>query len=165
MSNKVQTFASIITNPMNLHNFEVRIPGVDPNTTLIVESTTFPTQGKFREISLWFQGEKVTYPGLPENGGNWTIRIPESDTGVVAKEFHKLVTAMYNQKTGVMKPTVWKDVEVYCKDLQGNITFSVILHGCWLAQKNQVNLNASTPDQSWKWDYVFVYQWIEDVGL
>jgi hypothetical protein len=165
MSNKVQTFASIISNPMNLHNFEVQIPGVDSNVTLIVESTTFPAQGKFREISLWFQGEKITYAGLPENGGSWTVRIPESDTGKVAKELHKLIKQFYDQKTGVMLPGTWKDITILSKDLSGKIVFKVVLHGAWLAQKNQVNLSSSTPDQAWKWDYVFVYQWVEDVDL
>lgn len=162
MSTKAQTFASIITNPMNLHNFFVEIPGINSDLTLIVESTTYPAQGQHRDVTLWFQGEKVTYPGLPENGGTWAIKIPESDNGVVAKEFHKLAKSMYDQKTGIMTPTVWKDINVFAKDLAGNIVYSVVLHGAWLKQRQPANLNSSTPEAAWKWDYVFYYNWIED---
>ena len=164
MAHPIQTFAGIMTNPLNVYNFEVKIPGLDtPELTLLIESTTFPTQGKFREISLWYMGQQVRYPGLPENGGTWQFKIPESDNGVVATQFKKLFDAMYDQKSGIMKPIIWKNIDIFQKDTAGNIVYHSILHGCWIAQKNPVNLSASTPGDAWKQDFVFVYQWIEDV--
>lgn len=163
MSNKAQRFAGVITNPMNVFNFEINIPGVNSNCTLVVESTTYPQQGKFRTISLWYQGEQVRYPGLPENGGEWTVRIPESDDGKILKAFHELSSVRYNQKTGVMSPVKFNDITLVMKDLQGNEVYHVVLHGCWINSRNNVNLSAQQAGDSWKWDFVFTYQWIEDV--
>lgn len=160
MSIKAQTFARVITNPMNVYNFEVRIPGVD--YSLIIESTQYPNQGKFRTISLWFQGEQIRYPGLPDNGGEWAFKIPESDDGKIAAAFKKLFDAMYNQKTGQMFHKKWKDIDLFAKDDAGNVTYSVTLHGCWIVSRQNVSVDQSRPGDAWKWDYAFVYQWIED---
>lgn len=163
MSNKVQTFASIITQPLNIHNFLVKIPEVD--VSVVVESTTFPTE-KLRIIELWAHGEKVRYPGIPENDGIWKIKIPESDTGVVREQLDALKSKIYDQKTGritiASATSVWKDVEVIARDLADNIVFSVTLHGVWLRGRDALNLSSTDPSASWKWDYEFVYQWIED---
>lgn len=163
MAHKVQVLTGIIANPMNVYNFEVQIPGVNNGLPLIIESTTFPAQGKFREISLWYQGMQVRYPGLPENGGAWTFKIPEADNGIVGNTFQEIFNSMYDQKSGVLKPNTWKDISVFSKDQAGNIVFHVVLHGAWISQRNPVNLAQSSVSDAWKWDYTFIYQWIEDV--
>lgn len=161
MSRKATAFAAVITNPLNIHNFQCYIPGVADEKTMIIESTNFPTE-KFRMIRLWFQGEEVLYPGLPENDHSWKFRIPESDSVVVARVFKEIKDSMYNQKTGILSPTRFKDVEVRARDLNGNIVFSVVLHGAWLRGREAVQLTNNEPANSWKWDYEWIYDWIED---
>lgn len=162
-SHPVQTFAGIVTNPMLVHKFEIAIPSITNNIPLIVESTQFPTQGKYREVDLWQQGFQIRYPALPENGGTWQFTIPESANGVVSRTFHELLTSFYDQVSGVMLPSTWQNISVFAKDPSGeNVVFHSILHGAWLAQKQPVALNAATPGTPWKNVYVWVYQWIED---
>lgn len=161
MSLKVNTFASIITNPMNVHNFVVSIPGVT-NGSIVVSSTTFPSE-KLREIILHYQGEEIVYPTLPKNDHSWKVKVPESDSGIIKKEFDVLKKKSYNQKTGLFTPTKWKDVPVVARDLAGNEVFKVILHGVWIVGRESVDLNNSDPTKNWEWDYEFRYQWLEDV--
>lgn len=160
MSRKIATFAQFITQPLNKHNFQVVIPGVPE--AIIVESTTFPTD-KLREVVMWFQGEQVRYPGLPENGGAWKVTIPEGDNGQIRARFMALRNRLFNQATGTILPDIiWDTIQVHARDLSDNIVFSVNMHGCWLKGAEPQGLNASQPAESWKWDYEFVYQWIED---
>jgi len=161
MSRKAEQFASIITNPLNTHNFMCSIPGVDDSISMIIESTTFPTE-KFRVITLWFQGEPIHYPGLPENDHTWKFSIPESDNGSIAKIFQDIKNEFWDQKTGILTPGSFKDVEVRARDLNGDIVFHVILHGAWLRGRDAVPLTNRDPQQNWKWDYEWVYTWIED---
>lgn len=160
MSVKVATFANIITNPLNLHNFLVTIPGVD--LAIVVSSTNFPSE-KLREIVLWYQGEKIIYPGLPESENKWKVKLPENDDGKVRRAFDSLKSTRYNQKTGIMVPKLWKTVTVTARDLEGNEVFKVNLHGTWLKGRNPVDLANNDPSKSWEWEYEFVFQWIEDV--
>lgn len=160
MSVKVQAFANIITNPLNIHNFLVKIDDVDLD--LIVQSTVFPSES-LRTITLYVHGEPVRYPTLPENSGSWSVRVPENDNGIVKQTFEKLKSSMWNQKTGVFTPKKWKNVQIFARDLADNIVFSVILHGVWLKGRNDVNLANDNPANNWNWDYQFVYNWIEDV--
>lgn len=160
MSVKVAQFANIITQPLNIHNFIVDIPGVD--VSILVSSTNFPSE-RLREITLWFQGEKVIYPSLPENDNHWKVKLPESDNGVVRRTLDSLKAKRYNQKTGIMTPDTWKTVTVSARDLEGNLVFQVLLHGAWLKGRDNVDLDNSDPSKNWNWDYEFVFQWIEDV--
>lgn len=163
MSYKCNTFVQSLTNPANTHQFKVVIGGVDDAISLLVESCDFPTQGAFREISLWNHGEQIRYPGLPENGGQWKVKIPENDDGKVARAFKALTDEIYDQKTGTLKPTVWREIKVYSQDLQQNNVFHVNLMGCWIASRQQVQLNGADPSGVWKWDYVFTYNYLIDV--
>lgn len=162
MSYKCNTFVQSITNPHNTYQFKVVIGGVDDSITLLVESADFPTQGAFRELTLWNHGEKISYPGLPENGGQWKVKIPESDNGKVAREFKKLTDAAYDQVTGKLKPTVWKKIQVFSQDTQQNNVFHVNLMGCWIMSRQQVGLNGADPAGIWKWDFVFYYNYLID---
>lgn len=160
MSLKAATFANIITNPLNIHNFVVNIPGVD--LAIVVSSTQFPSE-RLREVVLYYQGEKIIYPTIPENDNHWKVKLPENDNGIIRREFDKLKSSRYNQRTGIIHPDLWKTVEVVARDLEGNEVFKVLLHGVWLKGRSNVELANNDPTKNWEWEYEFVFQWIEDV--
>jgi len=165
MSRKVNTFASFITQPLNVYNFEIRITSptdkVDETVLMVVESTKFPSE-KMRTMEKNFQGEKITYAAKPDSSGTWTITVPEGDKGQTRKELDRLKNKMYDQKSGSVIPTIWYDVEVFHRDLQDNIVFSVVLHGCWLKGRDAIDLKTNDVSSSVSWNYEFQYQWIED---
>lgn len=160
MSLKVNTFANIITNPLNIHNFIVDIPGVT-NGSIVVASASFPSE-KLQKVILHYQGEEVRYPTIPKNSGEWKVKVPETDSGLIKSELDALKSNKYSQKTGIFTPTLWEDVEVTSRDLEGNTVFSVVMHGTWLVGREQVELNNADPTKNWEWDYEFCYQWLED---
>jgi len=160
MSIKVSTFTSIINQPLNTHKFNVSIPELD--LSMIVESTTFPSE-QLEEVQLYYQGESIKYPTIPSQSQSWSITIPEGDNGVVRRQFEELKSKFYSQKTGLLKNNPWKDVVITVLDLQDKEVFKVILHGVWLKGRNDVSLSADSTTTPWKWEYSFVYQWIEDV--
>lgn len=163
MSLRIKTFTGVIASPQNTHNFICEIPGIDSNIAMIIESTDYPAQGKFREVSLWYQGEQIRYPSIPENGGQWRFKIPEGDKGQVFAEFKKLCDKMYDQRTGAFIPQLWSDVHIYSRDLNNEVVYSVILHGCWFSERSTVSMDGTNPGNAWKWDFTLTYQWIEDV--
>lgn len=162
MSLKISTFANIITNPLNVHNYIVDIPGV-PNGSIVVSSTSFPSE-KLQKVILHYQGEEVRYPTIPKNDGVWRVKVPETDSGAIKKELDSLKASMWDQKSGIMLPKKWESVSVTSRDLEGNAVFKVILHGVWLVGREAVDLNNADPTKNWEWDYEFCYQWIEDVN-
>jgi len=159
MSVKVQQFTSYITNPLNIHNFVVDIPGFD--YSIIVKSTTFPSE-RLREVVLHFQGEEIRYPTIPETSHTWNVAIDEDDSGIIRASMEKLKSKFYNQKTGLLVPQAWDDAIITARDLAGNPVFSCIMHGFWIKGRSDVNVNNADPTQNWAWDYQFIYQWIED---
>ena len=160
MSIKVSTFAQVITNPLNKHNFVVDIPGAE-TTSIVVQSTTFPSE-QLQEVVLHYQGEEIVYPTIPKQDHSWKISVPENDSGSIKKELDSLKNIMYEQNTGIFTPGLWKTVKVHARDLAGNIVFSVNLHGVWLKGRSSVDLSNSDATQNWEWDYEFVYQYITD---
>lgn len=162
MSRKVNKFASIITNPLNIHNFVVDIPGFE--YSILVSSTSFPSE-KLRTVTKYYQGEKIDYPTIPELGGSWEFTIPENDNGIIKKKLDSFKSKMWDQKSGIFVPNLWKNVTVTSRQLDDTEVFSVILHGAYLLGRNSVNLKNSDPTASWDWDYQFRYQWIEDVDF
>ena len=166
MSRKINTFASFITQPLNVYNFEIRIKSindkVDETVLMVVKSTSIPTE-KMRKMEKYFQGEKITYQAKPEVGGEWTISLPEGDRAQVKKELDRLKHKCYDQRTGMLTPQPWYNIEVYQKDLQDNIVLSVLLHGCWLVGRNDQQLKTEDVSSSYEWSYTFQYQWIEDI--
>lgn len=166
MSRKINTFASFITQPLNTYNFRISIKSltdkVDDNVTMVVESASVPSE-KMRTMELSYQGEKISYPAKPELGGEWQITIPENDRASVKRELDRLKNKMYDQKTGMMSPSQWYTVEVHQLDLSDNIVFSCVLHGCWIVGRDSMNLKTDDVSTSYKWQYTFKYQWIEDI--
>lgn len=162
MSLKVNSFVKIIQQPLNTYNFTVDIPDVD--YSLLVSSTTFPSE-KLQTMSLYFQGEEIAYPTLPKNGGSWKVRVPESDSGAVKKVFDELKRSMFNQKSGVLTPKVWKSITVSARDQANNLVFQVVLHGAYCLGREGQDLDNSANTKTWQWEYEFRYQWIEDIDL
>lgn len=159
MSRKAQQFANIITQPLNIYNFLINIPAISFSN--VVQSSVFPSE-QLQTMSLFTQGEEVRYPTKPKNGGQWPINIPEADSGIMRREFEALKSAVYDQRRGIILPTKWYDINVTSRDEADNPVFSAILHGCWILGRQNVNLNAQNVTDSWKWDYLFIYQWLED---
>lgn len=160
MSLKVNQFAGVITNPLNIHNFAVSIPDADI-ASLIVAAASFPTE-KLQEVKLYFQGEEIVYPTIAKNDHSWKIKVPENDDGKVRAELDRLKSKSWNQKTGIFIPASWSNVSVFARDLAGNVVFSTILHGAWLLGRDQVDLQNNDATKNWEWDYEFRYQWLED---
>lgn len=162
MSNKVQVLANIVAQPLNTYNFRIDIPEI--NYSVLVESTTFPSQ-KLREVVLYFQGEAVKYPTLPDTPSPWQVTLPESDKGVVRNDFESLISSYYDQRTGLMKYKKWSNITVTACDMADNVVFVCVLHGAWCAGRESVNLSAQSVGDAWKWNYEFHYQWIEDLDV
>lgn len=168
MSRRINTFASVITQPLNVYNFEIRIESltdkVNSDILLTVQSTQFPSE-TMREMTLNYQGETIVYPAKPQLGGDWSFSIPEGDGGQVRNELDRLKNTMYDQKTGMMIPKQWYDVTLIQKDLSDNIVFKTILHGCWMKGRNATDLKTDDVSASWNLQYTFHYTWLEDVLL
>jgi len=165
MSRKISTFASIITQPLNVYNFEIRIKSlvdsVNSDILLTVQSTEIPSE-QLQSMTLNFQGEEIQYPAKPKTGGDWSFTIPEGDKGQVREELDRLKNAAYDQRTGMMTPQFWYDVEVFQKDLQDNVVFSSVLHGCWLKGRDAQQLDTKNVTDSWSLKYTFRYTWLEE---
>lgn len=168
MSRCINKFASVITQPLNIYNFKIVIKNivdeVNQDILLTVQSTSFPAE-TLRETTLNFKGEEIHYPAKPTTGGDWTFTIPENDKGSIAMELDRLKHATYDQKTGVMTPQLWYNVEVMQLDLSDNIVKSAILHGCWLKGRDNTNLDTSNVTNSWSNTYTFRYTWLEDKNV
>lgn len=163
MSRKVDAFRTQIANPQNIHNFELVIPGVD-EYAITVQSTTYPSE-KSRVTTLHIAGELVSYPTVPDNSHRWRITIPENDGGVAYKKLEGLRKKYWDQKTGGITANQlnpYDDIIVRARDLNGNINFEVTLKNAWCMGRDDVNLDQSTPEQNWKWQYEFCFDYILD---
>lgn len=159
MSTKVTRFTQVITNPLNVHNFEVKIPGFDYE--IVVQSTRFPSE-KLRTVVLYTYGEEVRYPTLPQNSGEWPIAVPDNDDGLIRESLDSFKADMYDQKSGTLSPQEWIDITVRARDLENNEVFKTTLKGAWLIGREDVQLSNNDPSKAWNWDYLFKYQWIDD---
>jgi len=168
MSRKINGFASFLTQPLNVYNFEIRIKSisdkVDENVLMVVKSTSIPAE-KMRKMTQTYQGETISYMAKPDASGEWTFTLPEGDRAQVKKELDRLKHRCYNQDTGMLTPQPWYNVEVYQKDLQDNIVLGVVLHGAWLVGRNSQNLDTADVTKSYEWTYTFQYQWLKDIDF
>lgn len=163
MSRKVDSFRKFIPNPLNVHNFLVDIPGIG-EYGLVVQSTSFPSE-RARTTQLFIAGERVTYPTVPDNSHSWAVTVPESDGGVTKQKFDALIDKYWDQKTGAITVNMaspFDQVIVYARDLNGNEVFKCTLVNCWLQGRDDVALDASNPENNWKWQYTFVFDYILD---
>ncbi len=168
MSQKVAKFASYITQPLNIYNFQIKFVSImggkvlgDDNVLYTVQSAQFPSE-MLRSTTLIYQGQKIEYPAKPDTGGDWKITIPEGDGGQVRKVMDKLKHSIYNQKSGAMTPKPWFDIIVFQNDLQDNPVFKCVLKGCWLKGRDNTDLKTDDVTSSWSNNYTFRYTWIQD---
>lgn len=159
MSLKQQTFAGIITQPLNLHNFMIKIPGFD--YAMIIQSTSLPAETQREQVLSW-QGEEIHYPTLPQTAGVWNFTVPENDDGKVQAAFLALRKKQHNQLTGRVGNPLWFPVQIYARDLHDNNVLQCTLQGCWWRTRAEVQLNTTDPQQNWNWQYQIQYHWIDD---
>lgn len=172
MSLKVNVFRSMLGNPMNTHNFLVKIPRLQ-DVEVMVTATSFPTE-QLRQYVLQFQGEDVRFPSLPTNGGTWSCTMPEGEYAKVYKAITREHALNYQQDTGAM--TNWAvddffDIEVIPRGLRAGLTlkdadvpFKVILRGCYMSGVGEVQLAASGATTAWNWTLNFVFTYPEYVN-
>lgn len=163
MSQKVAAFRSYISNPLNIHNFFVDIPGIG-EYGLVVQATTFPGE-RARVTTLFVAGERVSYPTVPDNDHSWAVTVPESDSGETYKRFGALIRKYWDQETGALtinSENPFDRVIVYARDLNGNVVISRTLVNAWLQGPANVNLNAQNPEENFKWEFTFVFDYILD---
>lgn len=168
MSQKVAKFASYITQPLNIYNFQIKFVSItggkvldDENVLLAVQSAQFPSE-QLQEMTLNYKGEEIKYPTKPKTGGDWKITIPEGDGGQVRKVMDKLKHNIYNQKLGTLTPMPWFDIIVFQNDLQDNPVFKCVLKGCWMKGRDNNDLKTEDVTNSWSNSYTFRYTWIQD---
>lgn len=163
MSRKVDRFRQFIANPLNIHNFECVIEGLD-EYAIVVQSTAFPSE-RSRFVRLFIAGEPVDYPTVPENSHTWNVSLPESDTGEMRNRMEALRKKYWDQKTGAITVGLnnpYTTMTVRARDLNDNIVFSVSLKNAWVVGREDVNLNVSDPSQNWNWQYQIHFDYIED---
>ena len=163
MSVKINAYIEKLGNPLTRHNFVVRSPllgGIE----MLVASTTFPTE-QMRDVTLYYLGERIKWPTIPENSGVWTVNVPEGEDGQVYVALGKQKGLIWNQKMGVLIPGVKSQIEVVARTVNDAEVFKVILHGGYIKGPSDVDLDNSDPTQAWRWNFTFSYDWIEDVPL
>lgn len=172
MSLKASVFTSFLGNPLNTHNFTVVIPTLS-DIQILVASTAFPTE-LLQEYVLYFQGERVKFPSIPTNSGNWQCTMPEGELAKVNNAYNEYMRKVYDQGTGAL--TFWSlndkfDIEVYARGLRGTVqdannyddnkVLGVRMKGCFLKGRTDVSLNNNAPTQNWVWILLFSYDYLE----
>lgn len=176
MSNKIQTFTSIITTPQNTHNFTITFEQSGPlmsqslldefnAVSLIVQSASMPSD-QMRSTMLYVDGEEIRYPAVPQNSGTWGFNVPEAESGLIGSLLQRLRRELWNEKTGAMSASAlqWFNIKVTANDLNSQANFSTLLHGAWIVGRNDVQLAQNAPETNWKWDYQVRYQWLEPIN-
>jgi len=167
MSLKVSTFEGFLGNPLNIHNFICTIPALQA-VQILVRSTVFPVES-YQNYTLYFQGERVKFPSLPTNSGEWAVTMPEGELSKVWLAYTHYYRKTYNQKEGTVR--FWSatdkfDITVTSRTLTGNVVgseklFTSILHGCFVVGPSDVTLDQASATQHWEWNIRFSYDWIE----
>jgi len=170
MSMKVSTFEGFLGNPLNIHNFICTIPALEA-VQILVRSTVFPVES-YQNYTLYFQGERVKFPSLPTNSGEWAVTMPEGELSKVWQCYTHYYRKTYNQKAGTVKFWSATDkflVEVTSRTLTGDVKgseklFTSILHGCFVVGPGDVSLDQASATTHWEWNIRFSYDWIEYKG-
>ena len=169
MSHKLSTFTSQIGHPLNTHNAIVVIPKLKDIQILATEFP-FPSE-RMQNYTEYFQGERVKFPSLPTNGGEWQCSMPEGELMKVRDAYMALYRTMYTQDAGTFH--FWSmrdkmDIEVYARTMNGDVNgseklFGRRLMGAFMVGPADVNLSASNATQHWLWNITFSYDWIQDI--
>lgn len=169
MSIKATKFQELLGNPLNTFNFTCIIPALE-SVQVLVSSTTFPTE-LLQEFTLYFQGERVKFPSIPSNSGDWNATMPEGEFLKVHQALYNYMRSKYSQQTGQL--VYWSitdkfDIEIYPRRLRGDVEgsdkmFGVRMVGCFLKGSSPVGLDNSNATSNWVWDLQFSYDYLEDV--
>lgn len=170
MSIKAVKFQEMIGNPMNTFNFKVLIQSkFISKVQIMVASTSFPNQ-QLQDFVLWFQGERVKFPSIPTNSGQWSCTMPEGEYQKVTEALQGHMQAQYNNETGAL--TYWAsidkfDIEVYPCQLRdvdmANPLYGVRLKGCYFKGTEDVSLDNSNPTGNWVYTLQFSYDYLETI--
>lgn len=173
MSIKGKTFQAQLGNPLNTHNFLVRIAdpaGLLSSIQMMVSSTTFPSE-RLQQYVLYFQGEPIRFPSIPTNSGSWKVTMPEGEFAKMQIALESHMKLSYDQKTG--KLTHWSlrdkyDIEILARGLRGDVDgsdvlFGVKLIGCWMTGKDDVSLSNQAATTHWEWGVEFSFDSIENI--
>lgn len=176
MSIKATQFQQLLGNPMNTFNFMVVISdpaGKLDKVQILVNSTTFPSE-TLQEFTCHFMGERVKFPSIPTNDGNWSCQLVESEAAKVFDAYVDHYSKVYNQATGQLSHISMYDkfdIDIYGCGLNGDISaggdnqkkVGVRLHGCFLKGKGSVQLDNANATGVWHWQFDISYDWLEDI--
>lgn len=169
MSRKIDTFRQALGNPLTIHNFVVRLAAVsdmEENVEVIVQSTQLPSD-QLQTIMLHYLGENVRFPTLPNNGGEWSVAIPDNEDGIAFVNTMKARKMWFEQVTGVVvsQNATGLNIEVVLRTVNDSEVFKVILHNCYCIGRSSQNLDASQPTAPLIFNATFVYDWLEDNSI
>lgn len=169
MSRKIDTFREALGNPLTIHNFVVRLAAVTnmhENVEVIVQSTQLPSD-QLQTIMLHYLGENVRYPTMPNNGGEWSVAIPDNEQGIAFTNILKARNLWFQEITGVIvnQITTGLNIEVVMRTVNDSEVYKVILHNCYCIGRSTQNLDAGQPTASLIFNATFVYDWIEDNNM
>lgn len=164
MSQKITKFTEIISNPLTTHNFVVQIPGWEEDggkVETIVSATTFPTE-RMRSVILYYMGERIKYPTIPENSGEWSCTIPDSEAAITFKKTIQEKGLLWNQVGGVLLPGIKKTIRIAIRTVNDQEVVAVKLHGAYIVGRGDVNLSNTDPTAALMWNVAFSFDWVED---
>jgi hypothetical protein len=165
MSRKVNLFRAALGNPLTTHNFLVSCKSLlGTEVPMLVQSTSFPSE-RIREIVLYYLGERVKYPTIPENSGHWPCTVVDNELGTVFKQTIKAKGLLWEQESGLVKGLqggLGADMDVTMRTVNDEEVFSVVMHGCFFLGKDDVSLANNDPTNPFKWNLTFAYDWISD---
>lgn len=163
MSLKINAFIKKLGNPLTRHNFVVRSPLLG-GMEMLVSSTTFPSE-QMRDVILYYLGERIKWPTIPENSGVWNANIPEGEDGQVFVALGQQKGILWNQKLGILQPGIKSQIEVVARTVNDAEVFKVVLHGCYIKGPSDIDLDYMDPTQAWRWNWTFSFDWIENIEL
>jgi hypothetical protein len=150
--------AAMFPAPKKVYDFII----VNPEmvlASLLVEATTYPAIG-LGVVAIPIKGENVYRPTVPEIGGVWRCRIPESEL-MMAKE-----SLIYGQSkiysiSGLMTNRI-KSLTLIPLGPYNLPLPPIILKDCWMKSREGVELNNSDPTVAWKWNVEFYYSAVKE---
>ncbi len=107
MSIKTNTFRQMLGRPLNTHNFFISIPTMS-DVELLVSSTTFPTE-KLGSKTLFYQGEAINFPTMPQRGGDWSCTLSEGEYAKVYRSASLEYKTNFLQDLGVLNSWAFLD--------------------------------------------------------
>lgn len=166
MSRKIDVFRAALGNPLTRHNFIITIPHLEntalSNVQILVQSTSLPSE-RLRDIILYYLGERIKYPTIPENSGEWSCNIPDNELGLAFETVMKEKGLYWKQKAGILLPGERENVKVTMRTVNDSPVFEVIMHNAYCKGRGDESLNNNDPTAVLSYNITWAYDWIEDV--